>query len=441
MSYASSNKARPNLLKTIPQKISQPTTIAVIASIGIHGLLGVSLPYLPISSQEKPKPVRNVQLLELSPQELSQLPPAPPSPLPLSAGLNQQLQPLPTIAPDLSASLSPLPPYPYTGLSSLPPISASGSGISSSARSSPRSNITGMGIADSPKRTDFPAKDPNEPALPPDRQAGKSTNSQPKTATGSGIITSPIFGHSGRGVGDLLGSQGLTASNYVPSIPDIASSNNTPVPGGTPSLFPKEAPPTTTAGSPTPTTQAVAPTSERRNLPDDAIAIARANEAFRQQYEQWKKSYGNPIELTMIPSSRFPQKARTAGVAHGSVQVNWKVDKDGNIISDSLQVIGSSEGGVFDQEAIAEVRSLPKRATGKEEAYSVRVTFTDPNQYPAAKPGSPTSTDGKKPTEQSTPAEQNKPSPRQTPSGTPSPSPKPTVPEGQFIPERSPQNS
>ncbi|MEW6499384.1 MAG: hypothetical protein AB1589_43985, partial [Cyanobacteriota bacterium] len=77
MFYASSTKSFPNLLKSIPQKLSQPTGIAVLASVGIHAVLGVSLPYWSLSSQEKPKPVRNVQLMELSQNDLSRLPPPP----------------------------------------------------------------------------------------------------------------------------------------------------------------------------------------------------------------------------------------------------------------------------------------------------------------------------------------------------------------------------
>jgi hypothetical protein len=45
MSYASFTKSFPDLIKSVPEKLTQPTSIAVMASVGIHALLGVTLPY------------------------------------------------------------------------------------------------------------------------------------------------------------------------------------------------------------------------------------------------------------------------------------------------------------------------------------------------------------------------------------------------------------
>jgi hypothetical protein len=91
MSYASFTKSFPNLLKGFSQTLFQPTGIAVMASVGIHAALGVSLPYLPISSQEKPSS-RTVQLVQLSPTEQSRLPQLTPPPLSNQLG---SLYPLP----------------------------------------------------------------------------------------------------------------------------------------------------------------------------------------------------------------------------------------------------------------------------------------------------------------------------------------------------------
>src|SRR5919202_3207433 len=104
MSYASSPKSFPNFLKSLPQKLSRPTAIVGTASVGIHAALGLSLPYFSISSKEKPKPVRDVQLLDLQPEELSRLPP-PPLPLePLPSSINQQIKPLSPLSPSGSSS-------------------------------------------------------------------------------------------------------------------------------------------------------------------------------------------------------------------------------------------------------------------------------------------------------------------------------------------------
>ncbi len=97
MSFAS-------LIKSFPQMLSQPTGIAVMASVGIHGLLGLTLPYLPLASQEKPGSPRTVQLVELTPAELSRLPQAAPPltslPVPNSS---QSYQSLPTLPSSLSS--------------------------------------------------------------------------------------------------------------------------------------------------------------------------------------------------------------------------------------------------------------------------------------------------------------------------------------------------
>src|SRR5919199_90866 len=104
MSHASFDPSFPVFIKSVPQKLFGPTGIAVLASVGIHGLLGVSLPYLSNASREKPKPIRNVQLTDLSPTEQSRLP---------------ELAPSPSL-PNQSKSLSPLPP----SISSLPSASS-----------------------------------------------------------------------------------------------------------------------------------------------------------------------------------------------------------------------------------------------------------------------------------------------------------------------------
>src|SRR4028118_469705 len=119
MSHASFNSSFPFLIKSVPQKLFRPTGIAVMASVGIHGLLGVSLPYLSNASREKAKPLRNVQVTQLSPTEQSRVPQlAPPSPLP-----NQ------------FKSSSPLPP----SISSLPSVPSKNSSSYNLPGTSPRS--------------------------------------------------------------------------------------------------------------------------------------------------------------------------------------------------------------------------------------------------------------------------------------------------------------
>ncbi|MBZ8182400.1 energy transducer TonB [Oscillatoria salina] len=64
-----------SIIKTLPDKLTQPATLAVFASVGIHGLLGVSLPNLPLfSATPNQGTLRDVRLVELSETEQSRLP-------------------------------------------------------------------------------------------------------------------------------------------------------------------------------------------------------------------------------------------------------------------------------------------------------------------------------------------------------------------------------
>ncbi|WP_016950844.1 hypothetical protein [Anabaena sp. PCC 7108] len=69
MSYVS-------LLKNIPEILSQPTGIAAIASLGIHGAIALIVPLMPVDSSTAPKTdsSKAVGLMELSPADQSRLP-------------------------------------------------------------------------------------------------------------------------------------------------------------------------------------------------------------------------------------------------------------------------------------------------------------------------------------------------------------------------------
>ncbi|HEY9744194.1 MAG TPA: TonB family protein, partial [Coleofasciculaceae cyanobacterium] len=168
MSYASFTKSFPNFIKTVPQKLFQPTSIAVIASVGIHGLVGVALPYLPLSSQDKSKLGRSVRLTQLTPSEQSRLPVvSPPTSPPLSLTQLPQLSSLP---PSLS---SPFPPPPSKGKDSslykfppLTPLPPLGEFSLPSLPPSPQrqANIGNLSISDSPVRLP-PLSNPQPVAL------------------------------------------------------------------------------------------------------------------------------------------------------------------------------------------------------------------------------------------------------------------------------------
>ncbi|BAY26996.1 hypothetical protein NIES2100_68160 [Calothrix sp. NIES-2100] len=123
MSYVS-------LLKNLPEILSQPTGIAAIASVGIHGAIALIVPLVPVDSNKtkesaSSKPVGVMELSQADQNRLPQIPGSspilPPSPVQL-----QQSQ-LPQFNPNAQTSLAALPPPPAPNPSQLvlPPIPTS----------------------------------------------------------------------------------------------------------------------------------------------------------------------------------------------------------------------------------------------------------------------------------------------------------------------------
>ncbi|MBC7972193.1 MAG: hypothetical protein H7Z11_19045 [Verrucomicrobia bacterium] len=90
MSNSFSPKKAPNLnqetLERVLVTLRQPFSIAVLASLGLHGVLWAALPNMLADTEKVPDTQRRVQTVELSPAEQSQLP---------SFGINQ----VPTLLP------------------------------------------------------------------------------------------------------------------------------------------------------------------------------------------------------------------------------------------------------------------------------------------------------------------------------------------------------
>ncbi|MBD2496923.1 hypothetical protein [Nostoc sp. FACHB-280] len=116
MSYVS-------LLKNIPEILSQPTGIAALASIGIHGAIALIVPLMPVDPN-KPKDAassKSVGILELSQADQNRLPQTPGTSQfavqPQLPTLSQQqlaLQPQ-TLPPNLGGQTTVVPPLPPSG--------------------------------------------------------------------------------------------------------------------------------------------------------------------------------------------------------------------------------------------------------------------------------------------------------------------------------------
>ncbi len=358
MSYASFTQSFPDFIKSFPQKLFQPTGIAVMSSVGIHALLAVTLPYLPIASQDKPQPIRNVKLVQLTQAEQSRLPQlSPPSLSPLPNQL-QSLYPLPaypsTPLPSLSSSrdsyLYNLPP-----ISPLPPAS---NGLSSSRTSQSSKQASKLLKQQQPTRPNLTVATGNEPPI---------------------VITPPSKGsilHGREFVRDLSAlTTGLAPATPLPPPPN--SNQQT-----------AQSP----YASPTPlgaalggTTQAMAPASGQRNSTDNSRASVYND--YNKLVTDWLRRNEIATRPETIKISRtYPQKERSSGEPNGgAVVVAVKVDENGKIISDSLQPMGSSySDGAFDKEALSTVGGYAFPATGKAEAYFVQVQFKDDSTVPSS---------------------------------------------------------
>jgi hypothetical protein len=140
MSYVS-------LLKNLPEILSQPTGIAAIASLGIHGAIALIVPLVPVDSN-KPKESassKTVGVMELSQADQNRLPQIPGSSA-ITPQLPVQLEQsqLPQLNLNAQSSLPALPPPPAPSPSQLvlPPIpsSANNYGIASLPKQQPVRN-------------------------------------------------------------------------------------------------------------------------------------------------------------------------------------------------------------------------------------------------------------------------------------------------------------
>ena len=95
-----------SFLKTLPDSLHLPTAIAAVASLGIHGLLALSLPTLSASSKPEEQQKGTVKVVELTPAEQRRLPQS-----------SQATQPLPETIPPPNV---PLPPNPLNSNRHIP---------------------------------------------------------------------------------------------------------------------------------------------------------------------------------------------------------------------------------------------------------------------------------------------------------------------------------
>ena len=121
MSYVS-------LLKTIPDFLSKPAGIAIIASVGIHGVIALMLPLMPMEARKtkEVKTPKTVGLVELNQADRQRLPQTNQAKTTLNPSLNLQPQaPLPEFATKPTPLPTPVSPLPSSTQVVLPPLPTS----------------------------------------------------------------------------------------------------------------------------------------------------------------------------------------------------------------------------------------------------------------------------------------------------------------------------
>ncbi|HEY9632902.1 MAG TPA: TonB family protein, partial [Coleofasciculaceae cyanobacterium] len=444
MSYASFTKSFPSLIKTLPLKLFQPTGIAVMASIGIHALVGVSLPYLPLASQEKQGPLRNVRLVELSPAEQSRLPQ--PAPLPSFPNQLQSLYPLPSAPSTSLPSLSSKDLYPLN----LPPIGPLPPG--SSALSLPAMPQLPKQQAQSSKQQQLTLKSPTVPqgmepvVIAPIPGSWRASRPDLSSLIG-GINPAPLWVPPDNSIAMTAPSEPSNQTNgqsgYPPNI-SLSGAANLGVPGREYPWRISTINPTTSS---TGTTQAAVPTPGQNSTGNSNPNVYDPynRKIVEQLAQNLTDSEQQNLEILPPVSGSCPANACSAGVNY-EVVVKVNVDDKGNITSNKV-VSSSGKEEVFDSLALSTIRGSRLPATGKAQTYLVPVHFQGDSRLPGSLTGTPTpgnTQTSPKPEASSNPQASPKPEASSNPQASPKPeassnpqaSPKP---EASSNPQASPK--
>nr|WP_290223026.1 TonB family protein [Trichocoleus desertorum] len=383
MSYGS-------FIKSLSQALRQPTGIASIASVGLHGLLWIVLPILPLASKTtESEAQRSVQVVELTPAEQSRLPSfATPQlslpPLPQTTNLFPSLPSLQSSNSLPSSNSSPysLPlfPPPPTGFSFSPPMPLPGPlGLPT----------TQIPIPDPPPR---PPQSTQRPPLSGEFQERPGLDAIQQNSQALQSQTLPQL--------PQLEASAPESINFPPTDPNLSESETPP--SQPPSNSPEAtSPPATTQPSPSETEQAAAPTappSAPGPRPDKipAAAIARLREAQERQQEFYARDSegttregitGNlevwarqalektgkdwkPLEVT--PS--YPPEV-CSRKPEGSASLGVVVDADGKLTDDPVLIQGTGFS-FLNQRAEEVLNAYEFEQTGESQAYLVTLPFT-----------------------------------------------------------------
>ncbi len=241
------------------KNVLSSTGIAILASLGIHGLLWAILPGMTVSQADKSPSERNINLVELSPQEQSRLP----------LVSNPADNTLPAFASQLTA-LPPLPPAPPYQTSVIPPVQLS-------PGSAPINNAS-----------------PNQNSAPP-LQTFQVPSPPPPT-----FFTAIPYGNTPNSNAPLP-----PASQAPPFVPPL---NNGELPdvAVTPGTFTPDDESATASPSPEPTQPSQAnPTTPAANPPEEANKLpAKGKQELLAMRDSMRKNFPQQVGTPASPNTR-----------------------------------------------------------------------------------------------------------------------------------------
>ncbi|MCP6757776.1 MAG: hypothetical protein NHB32_03145 [Fischerella sp. CENA71] len=418
MSYVS-------VLKSIPEIISQPTGIAVLASVGIHGVIALFLPWMQMETQPKQtkSPKTGVGLVELNQADQSRLPQTTTSALPKQPGISLQGKLPQTGQVPLQAQV---PPFPNFAFKSTPlPTQQSPTSLVEPPLTSIPVSPNRVSILPLPKRSQLQVQ-PN-PSFQVQSNFDSSQNNTTTVPRVSDRKVARLQDEIDLGKPQPLPSSVNTAnSQYPTNLPDLQTANiptnlpNTPTSvysnnsstpnSSTPNgLSNQQFPVATTTPQPgsnlamggtnLPQWQSQQPTiPETPNLPSTATTsqataqqIAKIN-SLNDQLRKVRDQYPNIETKKLISETVSGQRGQEGKIEGGLVYADGKVESIAfldNSASSSLQVAAREYFREYFQKN-------PVQANGKPQYYPFRLSFlpnnnivpaaTDPSKLPALVP-------------------------------------------------------
>ncbi len=245
----------------------EPTTIAILASIALHALLGAGLPFFTqLAKVDKKAEPGTVKVVELSPSELQRIPQAPPIPTP-------------EVLPPLTQ------PIPPASQSAPPPISPDSKTVPFSPIRVPLEDITPAPAPAQKPQQVIPQQQPK----PPSFNSKVTLKPKPKPSQSSAAKPKP------------KPTQSSTEKNTnTPSAP-------TPVPAQSPAQKPK------ILTVPLPSSSSTAPVQNRGNTPPATPTTGTA----QSQSPSGSSSQDNPTNSSSSPTTSTPSSANTTGGDYG----------------------------------------------------------------------------------------------------------------------------